>query len=137
MSKLVHVRKIEIADSRSLEGLLFVDNTSCRLGNAPSFSEISIRELVGVTVDDEYENNQRVYTTTATFSTCEKMPLSRRRVVFRLTSMDGRRYLIGTDSRPYPVFRESNAFPGKAGDSILKKVTITWKSLFPMLLIIE
>ena len=60
-----------------------------------------------------------------------------RQAAFRLTSVDGKRYMIGTDSRPYPIIRERNPFPEKPVDSSLKTVTITWKSLMPMLLIVE
>ncbi|MGX8697961.1 MAG: hypothetical protein ACSW8D_16395, partial [Prevotella sp.] len=92
---------------------------------------------VGVTIEDSYENNQKVYTTTATFNTCDKQPMTVRQAAFRLTSVDGKRYMIGTDSRPYPIIRERNPFPEKPVDSSLKTVTITWKSLMPMLLIVE
>ena len=137
MSQLVHVRKIEIADACSLGNIQVLNETSCRFKTNPVFSEISVKELVGVTIEDNYENNQRVYTTTATFNTCDKKPMTVRQAAFRLTSLDGKRYMIGTDSRPYPVIKEKNPFPEKPGDSTLKTVTITWKSLLPMLLIVE
>lgn len=136
MSKLVHVRKIEIADACSLGSIQVFNETTCRFKSDPVFSEISIKELVGVTVEDSYENNQKVYTTTATFNTCDKTPMTVRQAAFRLTSMDGKRYMIGTDSRPYPIIKERNPFPEKPADSTLKTVTITWKALLPMLLIV-
>ena len=137
MSKLVHVNKIEIADACTLGGIQIVGESSCRIKTQPSFSEICIRELVGVTIEDSYENNQKVYTTTATFNTYDKQPMTVRQAAFRLTSVDGKSYMIGTDSRPYPIIKEKNPFPEKHTDSTLKTVTVTWKSLMPMLLIIE
>ena len=134
---LVHVRKIEIADACSLGSIQVLNETSCRFKTQPVFSEIGIKELVGVTIEDSYENNQRVYTTTVTFNTCDKKPMTARQAAFRLTSLDGKRYMIGTDSRPYPIIKERNPFPEKPGDSTLKTVTIVWKSLLPMLLIVE
>ena len=137
MSKLVHVRKIEIADAYSLGSIQVLSETTCRFKSQPVFSEISIKELVGVSIEDSYENNQKVYTTTATFKTCDKKPLTIRQAAFRLTSIDGQRYMIGTDSRPYPIIKEKNPFPEKPADSVLKTVTITWKSFLPWLLIVE
>ena len=137
MSKLVHVHKIEMADASNLGSLRVVGEASCRFKSLAVFSEIHIHELVGVTIEDSYENNQKVYTTTATFKTCDKMPLTVRQVAFRLTSVSGQQYMIGTGSRPYPIIKESNPFPEKPADSTLKTVTITWKAPLPMLLVID
>lgn len=137
MSKLVHVKKIEIADACSLGSIQVLSETTCRFKSQPVFSEINIKELVGVAIEDSYENNQKVYTTTATFNTCDKKPITVRQASFRLTSVDGKQYMIGTDSRPYPIIKERNPYPEKPADTTLKTVTITWKSLLPMLLIVE
>lgn len=137
MSKLVHIHKVEIADACSLGSIQVLSETTCRFKIQPVFSEISIKELVGVTIEDSYENNQKVYTTTATFTTCGKRPMTVRQAVFRLTSIDGKQYMIGTDARPYPIIKERNPFPEKPADTTLKTVTITWKSLLPMLLIVK
>lgn len=126
-----------MADASSLISLQIVGEASCRFKNPAIFSEIHIQELVGVTIEDSLENNQRLYTTTAIFKSCDKTPLSARHMAFRLTSIDGKQYMIGTGSRPFPVIKEKNPFPEKPADSTLKTVTITWKSLLPMLLILK
>lgn len=110
---------------------------SCRITREPNFEEINIWELVGVNIEDSYENNQKVYTTTATFQTCDKEPITERQLAFRVTSMNGQRFLIGTNARPYPIIKERNPFPEKPTDSAMKTVTITWKAIYPMLRIVE
>ena len=137
MSKLVHINKIELASSESLSMLVVIDESTCRFKSSAAFTEININELVGVTVEDELVNNQRVYTTTATFKSCSKIPMEARRKAFRLTSVDGQRFMIGTNARPYPIIKENNPFPEKPTDSSLKTVTITWKAPHPMLRILE
>lgn len=137
MSNLVHVNKIEMVPSESIPTLKVISGTECCVSSDIQFQELCIREFVGVTVEDSYENNQKVYTTTCKFQTKDKKPLGMRRLAFRLTSIDGKRYMVGTGKRPYPVVKEQNAFPEKATDSQLKTVTITWKSLYPMLRIVE
>ena len=126
-----------MADASDLGAMQVIGEASCRFKNLAVFTEINIQELVGVTIEDSYENNYKIYTTTATFQTCDKKPLSSRQIVFRLTSIDGKRYMIGTGSRPFPIIKEKNSFPEKPGDSILKTVTITWKATVPMLRIVE
>jgi len=137
MSKYFHIKKIEMVRIEELLPLRITSNTSCVLLRELDFVDLDIQELVGVSIEDSYENNQKVYTTTATFSTKRKEPFSSRGLAFRLTSVNGQRFMIGTQERPFPVIKEKNPFPEKVPDSTLKTVTITWKSTFPMLRIIE
>lgn len=126
-----------MAASFSHPSIIIVSDYSCQVASDVFFENIGIQELVGVTVECSLENNQLIYTTKATFHTCDKLPRTMRRVIFRLTAIDGKRYLIGTNRRPYPVIRAIDQFPEKPADSSLKKITITWKSVLPMLFIEE
>ena len=137
MSNLVHFRSIEKVRVENLTSLEIISESSCLLTREPDFKEINIFELVGVTIEDSYENHQKIYTTTATFKTCDKEPIVERILAFRVTSLDGKRFLIGTNARPYPIIKERNPYPEKPTDSTLKTVTVTWKAIYPMLLIIE
>ena len=136
MRNLVHILKIECVSSASLTGMLIIDKNKCRIPTV-TFSKIDILDMVGVKITDAYENNQRTYTTTATFKTCAKTPLDLRGMAFRLTSKTGEKFMTGTGSRPYPVVKEDNPYPEKAVDPMTKTVTITWKSPYPPLLIIN
>ena len=136
MTNLVHILKIECVSSASLDGMLVIDKNKCRIPTV-TFSMIDILDMVGVKVTDAYEDNQRIYTTTATFKTCDKRPSDLRGMAFRLTSKTGAQFMIGTGSRPYPVVKEDNPYPEKAVDPMTKTVTITWKSPYPPLLIIN
>lgn len=133
MSDLVHIVKIEMAEAGVLSSMLITSPSSCHFRIMPDFQEIDIQELVGVKIEDTCENNQKVFTTTATFYTKDKTPMSSRQKCFRLTSVSGQQYIIGTAQRPYPIIKENNAFPEKPADSTLKQVTITWKAPHPML----
>lgn len=126
-----------MAKAESLTAMIVIDDTSCRFKTDVVFEKIAIQELAGVTIEDAYENNQKVYTTTVIFQTCDKRPLTDRRKAFRLTSLDGKMFMVGTNGRPYPIIKERNLYPEKPADSPMKVVTVTWKSLLPMLLISE
>lgn len=133
MFKSVIIKKIEIAPAISLSGLQIVSPVSYRFLSEPEFTEINIKNQADVKVEDVVENNTRVFTTTLSFTSCDKTPLPKRRMTYRLTAVDGTQYLIGTNSRPYPISTESNPFPDKPTESILKKVTVKWISRWPML----
>ena len=131
----VHVIKIEMIRIEDLNSLQVTSPTTCRMKSSLFFTDLEIQDLVGVTVEDSYENAQRKYNTTVTFKTpCRKL-LALSRMAFRLTDVNGNQYLVGTNSRPYAIIKELQTFPDKVPDSSLKQFTITWKSMHPMLLI--
>ena len=137
MSNLVHIVKVEFASCISLTGLKITSPSSCRILSSVNFSEFLIEGLAEANVEDSHENNQVVYSTTLSLKFHDRKLLSLRQTVFRLTSADGHRYLLGTHTRPYPIVKEVVPFPDKPGDSTLKKMTVTWKSTLPMLLLEE
>lgn len=116
-----------------LNSLRLISKYACRMKQSLLFTDLDIQDLVGVTVEDSYENAQRKYTTTVTFKTpCRKL-LALSRMVFRLTDVNGDQYMVGTNSRPFPIIKEVQNYPEKVPDSSLKQFTITWKSMCPML----
>lgn len=133
----VHVNKIEMIRIEDLNSLQVISPSSCRMKSSLLFTDLDIQDLVGVTVEDSYENAQRKYTTTVTFKTpCRKL-LALSRMAFRLTDVNGNQYMVGTNSRPYPIIKELQTFPDKVPESSLKQFSITWKSMYPMLLIVD
>lgn len=137
MRKLVHIYKIEQAFCNELLAMTIIRKSSCKLPLGVNFCEIEeISGLVGAKIEDEEVNGQKVFTSTVTFQTYCKETFQGKRCAFRLTSIDGTQFLVGTYSRPYPIIKENNAFPEKPGDSDMKTVTITWKAPLPMLTIL-
>ena len=133
MLNMIHAIKIEIVDSYELTGMVLLEPGKCWIKNHPSFEKICVRGLVGAKTEDEYENHQKVYTTTATFLTPDITVRRWHHKCFRLTSADGSQYIIGTSFRPFPIIKEEQTFPEKESDSTLKKVTIKWTSPYPIL----
>ena len=137
MSKLIHILKIEMASPKGNPFVLVTPAMDCVMNYDTRFEEIHAEGLIEVSVEDSFEDNQRVYATTATFRTCRKAPLLARQKVFRLTAMDGTRWLMGTGEKPYPIVSEANPWPGDPSGSALKKVKLTWKATTPLLRIIN
>lgn len=137
MTKLAHVIKLESVPVENLSGLKPLSLHSCSVPSSVKFTEINIIDLVDVKMDDAIENKEKVYTSVVSFQTPDKIPSSGGHLAFRLTTIDGNRFLLGTSQRPYPIIKESNPFPGKVGDSTMKTVTVTWKSTSPLLYIVD
>lgn len=136
MNKKDYIKKIEWAHASDLQGMTIASDDSCKLPANVTFHEIDIWELVGAKVETNMENNQLTQSVTITFKTKNSQPMRMRGKVYRLTDMEGGQYLLGTWQRPYCVWKESASRPEKPTDSTLKTVTITLKSLHPLLTII-
>lgn len=137
MSKLVHINKVEYARVAEVLSLRLINKHSCVLKNVVNFKEIPIEGLVSVKIEDVVQNNEIIYTSTATFRTCDKSPWNDRKLVFRLTSVNGNVFILGNRSRPYPIIKEINPYPEKPNDDTLKTVQVTWKATTPMLYLVD
>ncbi len=137
MFKPVHISLIEMTDAENLSAMILLSDSSCKLQENVNFTVINIDGLAEVNIEEDYQNNQKTYKTTLQFNSCSKKPLSMRQKAFRLTALDGRRYLIGTSERPFPIIKEKNPFPRQPTGEQMKSVSISWNSIHPMMMIEE
>lgn len=137
MFKSVHIIKAEMTDAEDLSEMKVVFPDKCIIPSTVAFEKIDAIELIGVKVASDTEKKQNLYTTTVSFKVKGKEPFGDLHKVFRLTSANGTKYLVGTDSRPYPTIKTEDNFPEKHPDNACMDVTVTWKSVFPMLHIIN
>ena len=128
MSVLVQIRSVAYTSAANLDGMAIVNNLFCIIPPGVVFTTINIEGLADLNIEDTIEENQRVYNTSLSFRTCDKQPADIRRSVFLVESVRGRRYLVGSASRPYPIYKETNHFPDRPTDSTLKQVNVSWRS---------
>lgn len=137
MGTLRHIVKIEEADCKDVSKYYAVAGHSVVVTVSANFKEINTVGLIEVTEESSYEENERIWTVTIKYTSPCKTPEGPRRKVYQLTDTAGQRYLIGTESRPYPVVKESNPYPSKANGTILRDVTITYKSKKGMRILLQ
>ncbi|MCH3994133.1 MAG: hypothetical protein LKE54_03610 [Prevotella sp.] len=136
MSKLIHIVKIEETKAQNLIDVEILGEHLCHFKTIVNFTEINKFGLAEVTEEDSRENNQRIWTTTIKYNTKNKKSSSERRMAYRLTTIDGTQFLVGTYDRPYTITKNSNPFPGKPTETTLRSVTITWKAPIGLMYII-
>ena len=137
MYKLVHIISIETTSASNLNALdVFDGNKSCLKVDC-DWKVIPIKELADVKVEDSFENGQKYYTTTVSFYSPDRELTKSQRAAFRLTSVRGKLYLMGSNDRPYPIIKETANFPDDPKNTSMKRVVITWKSIFPLLELVD
>lgn len=111
----------------SLIGFGRISTSRVMVSSSISWKEIAIQIPARLTISDKIEDGVRIHTAQLVFRTCEEVD-TRERQVYRCKTADGRYYLIGTDSRPYPVTTVSEPHPDNMTDSQLNEVTVTYQS---------
>ena len=137
MQNLVHINKVEYAPIDGVNSMALLSDDRCAVSQNVNFTDLNIKELAEVRQESEVENGEVVYNLTLSFNVCHDTVMPVRRLAFRLTGVDGRRYMFGTFTRPYPLIKSLLPIPGKPAESQLLQVTVTRKSTVKLLRIVE
>ena len=68
---------------------------------------------------------------------CEKLLPGSKKYCFKVTTVTGSEFLIGSADKPYPVIENSESFPSAPGGKSGATVTVTYTSTIPMLAILD
>ena len=74
------------------------------------------------------DDKNKVITTTLKFLTPDDLNIKRHHLVFKVTLIDGRQYLVGSPFRPYPTIEVTENCPDAVKDNQLNEVVVTHKS---------
>ena len=130
--KLNNIIKISTVDCQKIGGMLRVSATEVKMNayfDFSSFEEIAdIRKPAALSVEEKIEDGQRLFNTKLVFYICEDWIEDIKRKAFLCETIDGDRYLIGTEERPYPVVTRKTTHPNNYKDNQLTEVTVTYTS---------
>lgn len=127
MKKIQIITAVDRTPVTSLQGMLRISKTDVRLPGGISWQPIAIKPHAQLSISDNVENGNTVWTAKLVFKTCEEFG-DRGRWAYRCRLLDGRYRLIGSDERPYPVASVLENMPEKVTDNQLNEVTVNWQS---------
>lgn len=135
---LNNIVKVEwIISPRHMRNLVLLDDHRVALQYYRPFHELCLDGLASCEVSEAIEDGTRVTTIRLTAHTTEDFHVDNRRLCWRITTVDGRQFLIGLDEQPWPVVTVADAYPDKATDRSGKTVTVTWTTRLGLLEIIN
>jgi hypothetical protein len=108
------------------------------------FNDIEIEGLASLEYTSKRVGNQVVYTTEVTFKAgCQawfpwnlEQLILNKNLVYRLTDVYNKKWLLGTAETPYPVVSVRYDNPSNPASANISEYTITYTNLFPILEII-
>lgn len=77
-------------------------------------------------ITDKIEDGVRFYTHKLTFRTCSEDLDMKDNYAYLVTTIEGKRYLIGNKERPYSIINMSDVHPDSLGTSAMIEYTVLW-----------
>lgn len=106
-----------------------------------TFTTICIEGLAAASYETKRVSGQSVYTSKLIFRVGEHqvMPwnletfLANRNLVYRLTDINNRQWLMGTNEMPFPTSKTKHDNPADPAGANISEIEITYSNLFPFL----
>ncbi len=125
MNSQRNVIAIDRVSVSSLTGFIRVGTNSVKVSSDVSWHKLAIKVPARLTISDKVEDGVRLHTAQLVFRTCDEYD-DGGRWAYRCHTADGRKYLIGCNSRPYPVATVTKNHPDNMTDNQLDEITVTW-----------
>lgn len=115
---------VDVIEASSLDGMNIVMKDVVSLPSNLSWVPVRIQVPAKLTIINKVDDKNTVWTSTLQFRTCEDCS-DRKHACYRVHLSDGRKLLIGSSERPYPVTVVNDSMPDNVNDSQLQEVTVT------------
>ena len=125
---LQNINKVEFIETRYLSNMVLLGNDAVSLQYWRNFNELCLVGLADVEVSQAVDNGSRLTTVKLTARTTSDFAVNNRRLAWRITTVTGEQYLIGTTEQPFPVTTVGDNFPDKATEQSGKKLTVSWQT---------
>ena len=136
-NSLNNIKKVEVIEARHLKNINIIHGVGVLLNYWRNFVEIPITELGEVEMVSSIENKSRLITTKLTFHTSTHFDVDNRQLCFRVTTINGSQWLIGTDVHPFAVVNTTDRYPSNVTDKSGCTVVAEYKNTHGMLAILD
>lgn len=133
-SILKHIKKVEIIEAKHLVNSTIINDNSILLQIYRPFSILDTVGLSSVETSEKIENKVRIHTSKLTALLPEGFEVGNKKLCFRVTTVSGKRFLIGTDKQPFPIVTFSENYPNSTSIRCGSTMTVTYSNTIPMLL---
>lgn len=120
-------------EAKHLVNSTIVNNSGIILEIYRPFGTLETIGLSSVESSDKIENKIRIHTSKLTALLPERITVGNKRLCFRVTSVSGEQFLIGTDKSPYPIVTFAETYPNSPSGKCGCTMTVTYSNIIPML----
>lgn len=130
---LQNIIKVEFIETRYLKNMVLLGNHAVSLKYWRNFMDLCLVGLASVDVSQNVENGSRLTAVKLTAHTTDDFHVDHRRLAWRVTTVDGKQYLIGINEQPFPVTTVSDNYPDKSTEPSGKIITVSWQTPLDLL----
>lgn len=98
-----------------------------------ALTEIPVQPFPKLEISDKKEEGQRIYTAKLTLKTTDDTLPSLDRKVFYALDINDMVWILGSQTRPYPIVTKSVSLPESAQDNQLNSFQIVYSTILPIL----
>lgn len=125
---LQNINRVEFIETRYLSNMVLLGNNEVTLQYWRNFIKLCLVGLADVEVNQAVDNGSRLTTIKLTARTTSDFGVDNRRLAWRVSTVTGEQFLIGTTEQPFPVTTVANDFPDKATSQSGKEITVSWQT---------
>lgn len=134
---LLNIKSIEYIETRLLTNIILIHGSGVMLNYWRNFQQLPLVGLGKLECNSKVENKSKLFTSTLSANLTENFDAQDRTLAFMVTCVDGRRFLIGTNERPYPIVNTSATMPDRPTDSSLFGITVEYVDTIGLLPVLD
>ena len=128
--KLRNIKRVFYSNSADAPHQISSDKVRVVLS---ALTEIPVQPFPKLEISEKKEGGQRIYTVKLTLKTTDDTLSSLDRKVFYALDINDMVWILGSQTRPYPIVTKSVSLPESAQDNQLNSFQIDYSTILPIL----
>ena len=128
--KLRNIKRVFYSNSADAPHSISSDTVRVVLS---ALTEIPVQPFPKLEISEKMEGGQRIYTVKLTLKTTDDTLSSLDRKVFYALDINDMVWILGSQTRPYPIVTKSVSLPESAQDNQLNTFQVDYSSILPIL----
>lgn len=134
---LKNICKVEFIESRFLKNITIVPGKGVFLNMWRNFKKLDTVGLSSATSKSKVVKKNTIYNIKMTAFLEKQFLLVNKHLCYRLTTVTGEKYLLGTDRAPYPITNTSDNFPSVVTEKSGTTLSVEYSNTIGLLPILD
>lgn len=126
------ISKVEMTTSDNVASWRILQQGKALVDIVGNMTELCCQGLSQLEISEKTDNKERIRTAKLTSTILDDISIGNKKLVFRLTDTQGKKLILGSDERPFPIVSISEVLSGSAQSTSKKTMTVTLSSINPI-----
>lgn len=126
------ITKVEMTTSDNVASWRILQQDKALVDIVGNMTELCCQGLSQLEISEKTDNKERIRTAKLTSTILDDISIGNKKLVFRLTDTQGKKLVLGSDERPFPIVSISEVLSGSTQSTSKKTMTVTLSSINPI-----